>query len=120
MLSEYQRHTGAGGFALSSAVDVNVFVLGEGLEFFVELIGFDADGAGDAGGAGVVVAVAADVDEDDVVGEQAFGELGDFDARDDAGDAVAAEFDDAIDDEGDDGEDDEFGEGVAGGSGGRE
>ena len=93
-LPEYQRHTGAGGFALSSAVDVDVLVLGKVFEFFVEQVGLDADGAGDAGGAGVVVAVAADVDEDDVVGEQAFGELGDFDARDDAGDAVAAEFND--------------------------
>jgi len=114
VLPEYQRHTGARGFALSSAIDVDVFVLGEGFEFFVELVGFDTDGACDAGGAGVVVSVAADVDEDDFVGEEAVSQFRDFDAGDDAGDAVAAEFDDAIDDEGDEGGEYNFSEGVTG------
>jgi hypothetical protein len=37
------RHPGARGFARSSTVDVNVFVLGKVLQLFVEVIGFNAD-----------------------------------------------------------------------------
>src|SRR5258708_20852948 len=47
VLSEYQRHTGAGSFALSSAIDVDVFVLGESFQFFGELVRFHSDGSRD-------------------------------------------------------------------------
>ncbi len=61
------RHTGAGGFARSSAVEINLAILGEILDFFDEVVGLDADGSGDAFGIGVVVAVAADVGDEHVV-----------------------------------------------------
>src|SRR5579863_4580314 len=63
-LDQLLRHTGAGGFALSSAVEINLLILGEVLDLFDEVVGLDADGAGDAFGVGVVVAVAADVCDD--------------------------------------------------------
>ncbi len=40
---QHMRHPGAGRFALSSTVDINVFVLGQGLEFFGQIIWFQAD-----------------------------------------------------------------------------
>jgi hypothetical protein len=42
-LPEYQRHTGAGGFARSSAIDIDVLVLGKGIEFCLQPIGFYAN-----------------------------------------------------------------------------
>jgi hypothetical protein len=68
LLAEQMRHTGAGGFALSSTVEVNVFVLWEGLDFVGKVIGLDANGALDSRGAGIVVAMAAHVDQQDFPG----------------------------------------------------
>ncbi len=63
LLQQQMRHTGAGGFARSSTVQKNVLVPGEFLEFLGEIIGLDSNRAGDAGGAGIVVTVAAHIDE---------------------------------------------------------
>src|ERR1035438_6394760 len=38
------RHPGAGRFARSSTVKIDIFVLGKALDLFVEIIGFDPDG----------------------------------------------------------------------------
>jgi hypothetical protein len=50
LLAKQMRHTGAGGFALSSTVQVDVLVLGKCLDFLRQVIRLDADGAPDAGG----------------------------------------------------------------------
>src|SRR5689334_9071857 len=57
------RHTGAGGFACSSTVQINVLVLGQVLDLFVEIVGLDPDRAVDSFGADVVIAVATNVDD---------------------------------------------------------
>jgi hypothetical protein len=95
------RHTGAGGFACSSAVEINLSILGEVLDFFDEIIGFDADGSGNALRVGVIVAVAADVGDEHIVsgiGGQAAGEFVRGDAGDDVEETVLAVDPDAIDD----------------------
>ena len=56
------RHTGAGGFALSSTVEIDVFVLGERFDLIRKVIRLDSNRASDASSAWVVVAVAAHVD----------------------------------------------------------
>src|SRR5450631_3409235 len=61
------RHPGASRFARSSTVEINVLVFGEPLDLFVEIVGFDADGAGDTFGSDVVVAVAAHIDNQHAV-----------------------------------------------------
>src|ERR1039458_1463305 len=61
------RHPGASRFACSSTVEINVLVFGESLDLLVEIVGLDADGAGDAFGADVIVAVAAHVDNQHAV-----------------------------------------------------
>ena len=58
---QHMRHTGAGGFAQSSTVKINIFVLGQPLDFFVEVVGFDANRSLDAGCSRIVVAVAANI-----------------------------------------------------------
>ncbi len=58
---QYMRHPGAGSLACSSAIDINVFVLGKSFQFFGQMIGFNADGPLDAFGVGIVIAVAAHV-----------------------------------------------------------
>ena len=62
------RHPGARGFAQSSAVEINLSVLGEVFDFFDEVVGFDADGTGDALGVGIVVTMAADIGDQHVLG----------------------------------------------------
>ncbi len=52
---------GARGFALSSAVEINLAIFGKVLDLFDEVVGFDANGAGNAFGVGIVVAMAPDV-----------------------------------------------------------
>jgi hypothetical protein len=37
------RHPGAGRFARSSAVEVNVLILGQVLDLFLQIVGFDAN-----------------------------------------------------------------------------
>ncbi len=61
LFPQLQRHTGAGGFACSSTVDVNVMILRESLEFLGKVIWFKANGAFDARRTGIVIAMAADV-----------------------------------------------------------
>ena len=57
------RHPGAGRFARSSAVEINVLVLGKVLDLFLKIVGLDADRALDPRSSRIVVAVAADVDD---------------------------------------------------------
>ncbi len=65
--AQYVRHPGAGRFARSSAVEVNIFIFGEGLDFLLKVVGLDANRILNAGGAGIIIAVAADVDDQHVV-----------------------------------------------------
>ena len=58
---QHVRHTGAGGFACSSTVKINVLVLGKPLDPLGELVRLKADGSLDTGGVPVVVAVATDI-----------------------------------------------------------
>src|SRR5579871_1979325 len=57
------RHPGARGLACSSTVQVNVLVLGEVLDFFLKIVGLDADRAENPLSADVVIAMAANVDD---------------------------------------------------------
>ncbi len=45
---QYVRHTGAGGFAHSSAVEVDLLVARQIVEHIAQAVGLDADGAADA------------------------------------------------------------------------
>src|SRR5208282_5281396 len=72
------RHTGAGGFACSSTVEINLLILGQVLDFFNQVVGFNANRSGNAFGVGIVVAVAADVGDQQIarrIGGQSFCEL---------------------------------------------
>jgi hypothetical protein len=60
---QQMRHPGAGRFARSSTVEINVLVLRQVLHFFLKIIGLDADRVLDSRGARVVVAMAADIDD---------------------------------------------------------
>ena len=62
------RHPGASRFACSSTVKINVLVLGQILDLLLEIVGLDADRAGDPLGTNVVVAVAAHVNDQHSVG----------------------------------------------------
>ena len=66
MFPQHVRHTGAGGFARSSTVDINVFVLGQQLELLLQVIRFQPNRSLDAGRAGVVVAMTAYIDQQNV------------------------------------------------------
>lgn len=63
LFAQQIRHTGAGGFALSSTVEVDVFVLGKSFDFFGEVIRLETNRALDSRGAGIVVAMAAHIDQ---------------------------------------------------------
>ncbi len=65
-LSQQMRHPGAGRLARSSTVEINVFVLGKVLDFFLQIVGLNANGALNALGAPVVIAVAAHIRNLDV------------------------------------------------------
>lgn len=65
---EEQRHTGASSFAQSSAVEIDVLILGQHLDFFREVVGLKSNGASDALRGSVVVTVAADIGDNDIVG----------------------------------------------------
>ena len=60
---QHVHHTGASGFARSSTIKVNVLVLGKQLDLFGKPVRLKADGPLDAGGAAVVVTVAANIYE---------------------------------------------------------
>ena len=66
LLAQQMRHTGAGGFALSSAVEVDVFVFRKSFDFVGEVIGLEANRALDPRGAGVVVTVTAHINQQDL------------------------------------------------------
>ena len=59
------RHPGASRFTRSSTVEINLSILGQVLDLFLEFVGFDADGSRNALGGRVVVAVAAHVGDQD-------------------------------------------------------
>src|SRR5580693_9293836 len=65
---QQMRHPGAGRFARSSTVKVNVLVFGKVLDLFLKIVGFDADRAFNSSSPGVVVAVAAHVDDQHAAG----------------------------------------------------
>ena len=66
-LLQLARHPGAGGFAQSSTVEINLSLLGQVLDFFNQVVGFNADRSGNALGVGIVVAVAADIGDEHVL-----------------------------------------------------
>src|SRR5229473_1240725 len=55
------RHTGAGGFALSSTVQINVLVAWQLIHLLIQVVGFNANRSVDAMRPGVVVAMATDI-----------------------------------------------------------
>ena len=59
--AEQVGDAGAGGFAAAGAVEIHVFVSGEMFYFVAEIVGLDANRAGNTHGAGAVVSVAAHV-----------------------------------------------------------
>ena len=67
VFDECMRHPGASGFAHSSAVDKNVLVGRELRERGSQVAGFEPDGAANARSAAVIVALAADVNDQEVV-----------------------------------------------------
>src|ERR1700675_3132866 len=62
------RHPGAGPFAHSSAVEVDVLVFWEFSKLLLEVVRLNPDGTLYASGIGVVVAVTAHIDDQDLVG----------------------------------------------------
>jgi hypothetical protein len=60
-LLQLLRHPGARGFARSSTVEINLSILGKVLDFFDQVVRFDADRSRDALGVSVVIAVAPDI-----------------------------------------------------------
>src|SRR5581483_8258086 len=95
------RHTGAGGFARSSTLQVNILLFGKILDLFIKVIGFDTNGSENSFGANVVIAMTANVGDLDVVafsrsnaGCQFFG----LDARNNVIRAVFSELPQSIDD----------------------
>src|SRR5579864_605877 len=96
---QYVRHPGARGFACSSTVQVNVLVLGQVLDLFLEVVGFDADRAVNPLRAPVIVAMAADVDDLNAIrfsSGQTRSNLLDLDPRHDGVLAILQELQDPI------------------------
>lgn len=52
LFSEEERHTGAGSFVWSSAVENDFAIAGQTVVFFFELLGIHAEGAGNGFGVG--------------------------------------------------------------------
>jgi hypothetical protein len=65
LLPQEIRHTGAGSFALSSTVKIDVLVLGKPHDFPREVIWLDSNRSPDPSSAGIIVTMAAYVDEQD-------------------------------------------------------
>ncbi len=59
---QQMRHPGAGRFAQSGAVQVDILVMGEALGLLLQVVRFDANRSLDARGAGVVVPMTANID----------------------------------------------------------
>lgn len=66
LIKQQMRHTGAGGFALSSTVEVDVFVLRKSFDFVGKVIGLEANRTLNSRGTGVVVTMTAHIDEQDL------------------------------------------------------
>ena len=98
--SENVRHTGAGGVVRSSAVEIDFFGFGEGGDGVGQAVGFEALGALDALGSGVIVAVGADVEDGAV-------DIGGFDTGNGAVDAGLPGEPEAVGDPGEEGEEEE-------------
>src|SRR5271165_5640823 len=62
LFSQLQRHPGAGRFARSSAVEIYILFFGKKFEFFGKVVGFNAHRSFDALSVGIVVAMAAYVE----------------------------------------------------------
>ena len=117
LISQLQRHPGAGRFAGSSAVKINVLIFGDGLELFREIIGLDAHGSADTFGVGIVVAVTTDIENQYIfsfVRSQFVREFFDLYARNYAVDFVFVVEPEAICDVGDGCDEKNFSEYVAG------
>jgi hypothetical protein len=52
LFSEEERHTGAGGFVWSSAIEDDFAIAGQAIVFLLELLGVHAEGAGNGFGIG--------------------------------------------------------------------
>jgi hypothetical protein len=64
-LAQFKRHPGARRFARSSAIQINVLISWQVLDFLDELIRLEADRSPDALCTGVIVAVAANIHDED-------------------------------------------------------
>src|SRR5208282_6876667 len=94
------RHPGAGRFARSSTVQIDILVAGKIFDFFLKIVGLDADGILDARGSRVIVAVAADVNDlhpVGIFGGQSTCQYLDLNPRHDAVGLVLAVLHEAID-----------------------
>src|SRR5262249_6731077 len=65
-ISKLQRHPGAGRFAYSSTVKINVLVPGNVLQFFHQVIGLEPHGSLDARRGRIVVTMTAHIHDQDV------------------------------------------------------
>jgi hypothetical protein len=65
VFSEEQRHTGAGGFVWSSAIENDLAVARESVVFFFQLLGIHAEGAGNGFGIGFEIHGMAQVHDDE-------------------------------------------------------
>lgn len=68
LLPQQVRHPGARGFPCSSAIDINIFVPRQRLDFLPEAVWFETDGALDSRGSRIVVAMAANIDHHGTLG----------------------------------------------------
>jgi len=64
LISEEQRHTGAGGFVWSSTVENNFAVAGQPVVFLLQLLGVHAEGAGNGFGISFEIHGMAKIDDD--------------------------------------------------------
>jgi len=65
VFSEEQRHTGAGGFVWSSAIENDLAVAREAVVFFFQFLGVHAEGAGNCFGIGFEIHGMAQVHDDE-------------------------------------------------------
>jgi hypothetical protein len=68
LLPQQVRHPGARRFSCSSAIDINIFVPGQRLDFLPEAVRFETDRALNPRGSRIVVAMAANIDHDGTLG----------------------------------------------------
>ena len=81
-LPEEQRHTGAGGFVWSSTVEDDFVVARQAVVLFLQLLGINAESAGNRFGIGLEVHRVAEINDDEFfTGVEFFFEFVDGDAR---------------------------------------